>query len=144
MKVRACVTAAVIAAGISWSAAAGAQEAAKEAPRVDIVDVAQFFTAPRALGDAWERALRAVLDGMRALVDAERTAARQALAPAPPAKRAPAWTAVVPAVREVGQARRIVAVHPVTVEPVTETVADVRGQRAVLLGASVGLPWNVP
>jgi hypothetical protein len=143
MKVRACVSAAAIAAAISWSAAAGAQETAPETARIDIVDVARFFTAPRALGDAWERALQAVRDGMRALVDQERTAAQQALAPVPPAKRAPAWTVVVPAVREVRQ-RRTVAVHPVAVEPVTESVADVRGQRAVLLGASVGLPWNVP
>lgn len=142
MKVRACVTAAVIAAGLCCSAVAGAQEAAKAPP--EIVDVARFFSAPRALGDAWERAVQAVLDGMRALVDADRTTARQALAASPPPKRVPAWTAVVPAVREVHKARRPVAVHPVAVEPVTETGSDVRGQRAVLLGASVELPWNVP
>lgn len=143
MKVRARVTVAVIAAGLSWSAAAGAQEAAKEAPRVDIVDVARFFTAPSALGHAWERAVQAVLDGMRAVVDVERTAAQQALA-TPPATRTPVWTAALPAVREVGKARSPLAVHPVVVEPVTEIGPDARWQRAVLLGASAELPWNVP
>lgn len=141
MKVRACVVAAAIAAGLCWSPSARAEETP---PAVSIVDATRFFTAPRALGDAWERAVQAVRDGMRAMLDAERAATQQALATAPPPKRAPAWHAPLPPPREVRQASRPVAVTPVSVEPPTQSVVDVRGQRATLLGARVELPWTVP
>src|SRR5262245_394910 len=92
MKVRAGVVAGASGAALCWSPSARAQEPAPAAasppavdvPTVNIVDVARFFTAPRALGDAWERAVQAVLDGMRVVVEAERAAAQRTLAAVPP------------------------------------------------------------
>jgi len=140
MKVRAWVTAAAIAAGLCWSPATRAQEAP---PLVDVIDAARFLSAPRALGDAWERAVRAALDGVRAFLEAD-LAARHALAAALPPKRAPPWTTALPARREVREARRVVRLQPATVEPVAQAVLDARGQRATLLGAVVELPWTLP
>ncbi|MFT3771306.1 MAG: hypothetical protein QM820_38310 [Minicystis sp.] len=159
MRLRASVTAAVIAAGLFLSAAAGAQgpplparDGAARGPQpaaepaakaVDIIDVERFFSAPRALGDAWERAVQAALDGMRALRDAERVAT-QAPLPVAMRKPAPPWPTIAPVSHEARFARFVVTFQPVTVEPVTQSVVDVRGQRAILLGSVVALPWSVP
>jgi len=149
MKVWTSVPAAAFAAALLLSTGAARAQGPTGAPSaapppaeaLDIVGVERFFSAPSALGHAWETAVHAVLDRMRALVDAE----PRALAPAPPAKkRAPAWAAPVPARREAPGTHYVVTFQPVTVEPVTQAVADTRGERAVLLGVSVELPWNVP
>ncbi|APR75207.1 Hypothetical protein A7982_00553 [Minicystis rosea] len=144
MRLRASMTAAVAAAGLLLSTAAHAQgsaSASASAP-VEIIDVERFFSAPRALGDAWERAVQAALDGMRALRDAERAALRPV--PTPPRAPSPPWSTIAPAPREVPIPRYVVTLQPVVVEPVTQAVIDARGQRATLLGASVEMPWPVP
>ena len=92
MRLRTSMTTAVAAAGLFFSTAAHAQGSAAPPPAsapVEIIDVERFFSAPRALGDAWERAVQAALDGMRVLRDAERMALRAPL-PAAPKPAAPA------------------------------------------------------
>lgn len=148
MRLRAYVAAASIAAGL-WLSAGNARaqgpapppSAPAQAP--DIVGIERFFSAPSALGDTWARVVHAALDGVRDLLQTDGATARAALAPTPkPKPRAPAWQTVVPP-REAPKARPV-AFQPVSVEPVTRTVADDRGQSATLLGVRAALPWNVP
>jgi hypothetical protein len=106
---------------------------------------------PAVLGERWARAMRAVLDEVKRLVDAEwieaaeigGTVARADVTPPPPV---PAWrTAWTPAsaLREQVTASPV-RVTPVPIEPPTETPVDTRGQHAVLLGVKMELPWMEP
>ena len=109
---------------------------------MEIFDVTRFVSTPAALGDTWDRAVRAVLDSMRTFLEAER--ATVLAAATPPKKRLVAWSAPAPARNEVVSARKLVRLQPVEVGPVTQSVADARGQSAILLGARVELPWTMP
>jgi hypothetical protein len=145
MKVWLSVPAAAFAAALLLSTGDAHAQGSAVAPTpgqgIDIVGVEQFFSAPSRLGHAWERAVQAVFDRMRTLVEAE----PPPLVPVTPAKkRAPAWAAPAPVHREDPAVRYVVTFQPVTVEPVTQAVADTRGERATLLGMIVELPWNVP
>jgi hypothetical protein len=106
---------------------------------------------PAVLGERWARALRAVLDEVKHLVDAEwieaseigGTVAGPTATPPPPV---PAWRdewTPASALREQVTASPV-QVTPVPVEPPTETPVDTRGQHAVLLGVKLDLPWMVP
>jgi hypothetical protein len=148
MRLRAYVAAASIAAGLWLSTGSARAQGAAPAPppagqAPDIVGVEKFFSAPSALGDAWQRAVHAVLDGMRDLLQADKAAAQQALAPAAtPKPRAPAWQLIPPARRET--LHRPVVLHPVAFEPALRAGDDGRGERATLLGVRAELPWLVP
>jgi hypothetical protein len=108
--------------------------------------------APPVLGQAWACAVRAVLDGMKHLVDAHKLAAEPLRPQAPPplpATEAPPipvwrtpWT-LTAAMREA------IAASPVQLGPVAGVApfvvsVDTHGEHAVLLGARVDLPWMVP
>jgi hypothetical protein len=113
---------------------------------VDVIDASRFFASGADLGDAWSRALRTVLDGMRRAVEEERLAAQKVVSSEPPLRRTPTpdWRTVLPPlVREV-VATVPVQVAPMPIAPASESARDVHGERAVLLGARVGLPWLVP
>lgn len=153
MKVRAYVIAAALGAAALVS---GARDAQAQGPArqvsppvtqaVDVIDAGRFFTSGAGLGDAWSRALHSVLDGMRRTVEEERLAAHKVVSAELPARlsAAPNWRMVLPpAVRDV-VATVPVQVAPVPASPPTESVRDVRGERSVLLGARVELPWIVP
>ena len=120
-------------------APAPAVTVAADGSAIDFFGVSRFFTTSKSLGDAWEHAVHAVLDSMRTHFEAVRAAL--VVAP-PPTRRNVVWP--VPATLEVGSARKVVKLHPIKVEPVTQTVGDTRGQSAVLLGGSVELPWLLP
>jgi hypothetical protein len=106
---------------------------------------------PAVLGERWARALRAVLDGMKHLVDAEWIEAAEIEGTAPvagvaPPPSVPAWRAAwtpASALRE-QVATSPVQVTPIPIEPPTETPVDTRGQHAVLLGVKMELPWMEP
>jgi hypothetical protein len=158
MWVRNKVFLAVIAAAVAipWASPALAQGPAK-APSpppppaaVSLPEAPHIFTPPAVLGEAWARAVRAVLDGVKHLVDmdkieAERIVYLKASAPRSPAPSPP----VVPAWKPTSTLRDAldrspIQVGPVGVVPPTEAVRDTRDERAVLLGARVELPWMVP
>jgi hypothetical protein len=167
MKVRAVALAAVaLAAASSWSSAALAQGGAQPAlPPVPnqarrVAPPEQVIKPATVLGEAWARAVRAVLDGVKRLVDAERLEAAETLSakaspvdpcrgsacdtkplqPVPPVRGA--WLPAS-ALREAVE-KSPVQVGPVAVAPPTESPTDARGQHAVLLGAKMQLPWLVP
>jgi hypothetical protein len=157
MRVRSTmVVAAVVAAAatsLSGARVASAQGSAPPPASASAPLGDRIFTPPTTLGEEWARALRAVLDGMKHLVDAERIEAEEvggpvavpSVTPLPPPPM-PAWrTARLPAsaLRE-PVAGSSVQVTPVPIEPPTETPADARGQHAVLLGVKMELPWRVP
>lgn len=129
-------------------AAAPPADAHKAAAGTFLPGVEHVFTPPVVLGPAWARALRAVLDEVKHVVEPQRLAVEPARpAGTPPAvPSVPAWRAVwlpAHAVRE-AIAASPVQVGPVSAGPPTETGRDTRGEHAVLLGAQVGLPWMVP
>jgi hypothetical protein len=152
MRFHAYVLAAAMAAPIlAASAPARAQQPVHDEARAamppkpevpDFIDPQQFFARSRVLGDAWSRAVGAVIDTMKRLVDAERVAARQTLAP-PPQRQIP-WQLTPAPWRETPATTRVVAFGPMPVQPVTESAYDTRGERAALLGAQVTMPWMVP
>jgi len=118
-----------------------------------------LFSPPSVLGEAWARALRAVIDDMKQSVDAEHLEAAQAVGapiapiatPRPKVARfwirglTPAHSAWLPAhaLRD-AIAESPVQLTPVAVAPPTESGVDTRGEHAVLLGAKVDFPWLVP
>ena len=122
------------------------------APAPILPGVEHLYTPPVVLGEAWARALRTVLDGMKHLVDAQKVAALP-LRPEAPASPAPRRRRSIPAWRArwtpAGALREALAASPVQVGPVAgvpplETGVDSHGQNVVLLGARVELPWMVP
>jgi hypothetical protein len=109
------------------------------------------FTPPAVLGTAWAKAVRAVLDGVKHLVDVEKVephppilpeAAASTTPPPAPVWRVPVWQP--PNRLREAIAKSPVQVGPVSVGPPTESPVDTRGEHAVLLGARVELPWVVP
>lgn len=145
MRVRSCVPAAGIAAGLWLGTGIAHAEgpASPPKPAAEVVEVTRF-AATSALGDAWARAVHAALAGMRDFLEAERAAAqRHALAAAAaPRRKRVSWPTVPPAAADVRATR--VRVQPVPIEPVAQAGVDTRGQSAVLLGAAVDLPWTMP
>lgn len=128
------------------------------APPIEGAEAATAAKPPTVLDEAWARALRAVVEGVKHLVDGERIEAEEAIQPArvPPLQPVvpawrttftPTWASVVkPAVSALREtiATAPVQVTPVVATPPTESPADTRGEHAVLLGARMGLPWLVP
>ncbi len=122
--------------------------------------VEPLFAPPAVLDQAWARAVRAVLDGVKRLMDAERVEATEALggAPippvdhdrvtqvAPPLRFVPAWRAAWTPAKAVREALATAPMQPtpLPIEPPTEADTDTRGEHAVLLGATMTLPWLVP
>lgn len=149
MRMGKYVPAALLAASITLSAdlaAAQGPAAQKPPPAVDasameFFGVTRFFGQSASLGDAWEQAVHAVIDRMRTFLDAERAVALAAATP--PKKRVSLLAPPAPPPPEVGSAR-VFDVHPVKVEPVTQSGVDARGQSAILLGGSATLPWTIP
>jgi hypothetical protein len=144
------------------SAAVKAVAGAPGAPAATAVE--PLFSPPAVLDRAWRRVMRAVVAGVKSLVDAEQIEASEALAPSaaeadttshaptlpifptpvlqtvPPARAA--WSTE----RVVRQALATSAVQltPIPIEPPTEVGVDTRGEHAVLLGVRMELPWMVP
>jgi hypothetical protein len=110
----------------------------------------RVFTPPAVLGEAWARAVRAVVEGVKHLIDFEKVeappllGARAAVGPTP-SPSVPVWRVWEPAdrLREV-IVKSPVQVGPVSISPPTEAPVDTRGEHAVLLGARMELPWMVP
>jgi hypothetical protein len=111
----------------------------------------KLFSAPATLGDAWETALRAVLDGMKQYVEQERLAAEKTVV-APRVVALGSNTLSV-RLRKNAAARFVVAPAPLPVvrpaplpyEPFTYADDGARkGESGVLPGISVALPWLVP
>src|SRR5262245_60163492 len=131
MKVRAYVIAAALGAAalVSGTRDAAAQEPARKLPpppaqAVGVIDADRFFQRGAELGDAWARAVHAVLDGMRRAIEEERLAAQAVVSKEPPVHR-PDWRTVLsPAVRD-AVAVVPVQVAPVAVVPATESARDV-------------------
>jgi hypothetical protein len=152
------VAAIVAAAAITWAPSVLAQgqgqgKAPSLAPppaAVSLPEGQHIFTPPAVLGDAWARAVRAVLDGVKQLVDMEKIEAERIVylkasappSPAPPPPVVPAWKPTS-TLRDTLE-RSPIQVGPVGVAPPTEAVRDTRGERAHLLGARMELPWMVP
>jgi hypothetical protein len=111
------------------------------------------------LGEAWARALQAVLEGMKRLVD-ERIEAQETLAPklspVSPCRDSACVATPVPSVPRLRAAwlpasgwrealeKSPVQLAPVAVAPPTESPRDTRGEQGVVLGAKMQLPWLVP
>jgi hypothetical protein len=169
MRVRRHAIAVAFAASLSLGAAsAHAQGGVVTPTRADAVEAAAplgprapdaVVTPPTVLDETWARALKAVVDGVKHLLDGEPIEAREALAPkvSPPPESAPkrselrapfvpafraAWLPVT-ALRETLAASPIQP-SPMEIGPATESPVDTRGQHAVLLGARMQLPWAVP
>ncbi len=119
-----------------------------------------IFSPPAVLDRAWAHVVRAVLDGVKSLVDAEQIEASEALgrsAAAPGPSAHPPTTQLdpqrllqkVPPVRAAwspAHALREAEVQPtpIPIEPPTEVGVDTRGEHAVLLGVKMELPWLLP
>jgi hypothetical protein len=159
MKVRNAAVAAILAASALAPRAAFAQGGTPPAPaHVPTADEIIFRPAT-VLGEAWAQALQAVLEGMKRLVD-ERIEAQETLAPTlspvSPCRGTACVAAPVPAVPRVhagwlpasawreAYEKSPVQLTPVAVTPPTESPRDTRGERGVVLGAKVLLPWMVP
>ncbi len=127
-------------------------------PPAGAVPEEHLFTPPAVLGQGWAEAVRAVIDGMKQLVDAERIEAADIGAASGPfattttaapwgsAPVLPAWRArwlPASALRD-AIARSPVQLTPVAAVPPTETTVDTRGEGALLLGARMELPWVLP
>jgi hypothetical protein len=107
-----------------------------------------MLSQPLLRGDAWTRAVRAVIEGVRQAMEADRAAVQKvvtAAAPATPKSAQPSvFRAVLPpTVREMVDTAPI-KLGPVPAESVGAGTHDRRGERAALLGASIELPWLVP
>jgi len=165
-----CVAAALVSgANLAWAQgpvirpAAGA--AASAPPAVAVAGVAEapggavepLFTPPAVLDHAWKCVMKAVVAGVKNLVDAEKIEASEALAPsavatapisqAPTSPIAPAQLLQrPPPARVVREAFSTSAVRPapIPIEPPTEVGTDTRGEHAVLLGVRMELPWILP
>lgn len=155
MRVRIGCLAAAFAAALavlaSSSAAAADPPAIPPAPTARPLQIAPLDPDPRALSltraeplGAWLEAVTAALETVRRAIADARVAADRALAPSP-ARPIP-WQRVGAAGE--GDPRRagaaVVQLGPAEARPPSEANADVRGQRATLLGARVTLPWRVP
>lgn len=141
MRKQAIVAAAAFAGWMCLAPDALAQTAPpKSDPAIDPIFT---FTAPAALGDAWERAVQAVLEGMKAFLETDRAVAQQVIAPVPAHARAPVWFSA-PVTKDTRAAREAVSLQPVKVEPPTQAAYDARADRMLLLGLSVELPHRTP
>jgi hypothetical protein len=161
MTVVALVAAAAMSFTRSGTRAAEAQ-GTQEAPSTGVPPVTLMgppvrstFTPlapPVVLGEAWAKTLRAVLDGVKQLVDMERVAAEKTLPAvadahqAPPPPVVPAWQAAWKPHKTLGEALDSARVHPspIAIGPPTESGSYTQGEHAVLPGLTVDLPWNVP
>jgi hypothetical protein len=111
----------------------------------------KLFSAPVVLGDTWETALRAVLDGMKQYVEQERRAAEKTVAV--PRAAEPGSSTLSVHIRKNAAARFVVGPTPLPVvrpaplpyQPITYADDGARkGESGVLPGLAVALPWLVP
>ncbi len=154
MKVRGSV----IAAAMGASLVLGAKGASAEPPAPStsgvppppqpVLAVDRLLTQPVLKGDAWTRAVQAVIEGVRRAMEQDRLAVQKvvtaALPTTPKSAQPSAFRAVLPTtVRDMVDTAPVI-LGPVAGESVGAGTIDRRGERSSLLGATIELPWMVP
>jgi hypothetical protein len=111
----------------------------------------QLFSVSAPMGDAWARALHAVLDSMKQYVDQERLAAEKTVGPA--RRVTPGSNTLSLHIRRLAASRFVVGptplprVRPAPLPYAPITYADDgprKGEGGILPGIVVELPWRVP
>ena len=147
---------ATLAVGLSATTAVWAEPSAPkgstalppEAPATVFIDAAQLLEQSKVLSDAWTRAVKTVFDAMKRVADVERLRPARTVyvnmqpLEVPGGWQTGAWSAVSPREQAAGQA--VVEPAPMPIEPVTASIADTPGERGVLVGVQVTLPWLIP
>lgn len=136
--------------GVAPPATAGDGLPARPEDRV-FISPEQLFSASATMGDAWAKALHAVLDSMKRYVDEERLAAEKTVGPT--RRVTPGSNTLSLHIRTLAASRFVVGPTPVPVvrpeplpyAPVTYADDGVRkGEGGVLPGVAIELPWLVP